>query len=100
MKYEIEDGTRKLIESVVSRHLDGHELVSCNIVGDIDGDGGHSIEIGLRYKYSKRPIDPAKSLDMLGSLSDALLEAGDARFPYLEHFFDDKQQIKNVELAC
>ena len=100
MKYEIEPKTRMLIESVVSRYIDGHHVQPCNIVGDIDGDGVHSIEIGLCYEYSERPIDPAKSLDMLSALSSALVCAGDNRFPFLKHYFDDKQQIKNAHFAC
>ena len=96
----IDDKTKKLIESVVVSHLDGHEIEPCNIVVDVDDDGMECLEVGLCYKLSAKPVDPAKSLDMLSALRDALVAAGDARVPYVEHYFDDNQQIKGMQRAC
>ncbi len=100
MKYEADEQTKELIESVVRKHLDGHEIEPCNIVIDVDDDDVESIEVGLCYKLSSRPVDPAKSLDMLSAISRALLDSGDRRTPYVEHYFDDNQEIKGVRRAC
>lgn len=100
MKLEAELATRTLIENVVKQYLDGHEIDPCNIFVEYDEDGDQCISVGLYYKFSRKPVDPANSLAMLGAIRDALVEAGDQRFPYVEHYFDDKQEIKGARRAC
>ena len=100
MKWEPDEQTRNLIEAVVAEHLDGHDIEPCNIAIDVDDEGHESIEVGLCYKLSASPVDPAKSLDMLSAIRDALVAAGDWRVPYVEHYFDDKQEIKGMRRAC
>ena len=100
MKYQVDEKTRNLIEGVVSSHLDGHEIEPCNIFIEIDEDGVESIVVGLRYKLSTSPVDPARTLDMLSAISEALVNAGNWRVPYVENDFDDKQEIKVMQRAC
>ncbi len=100
MKFEADTETRALIENVVKQYLDGHEIEPCNIYVELDAEGDQSIAVGLCYKYSQKPVDPAKSLAMLSAIRDALVEAGDLRIPYVEHYFDDQQEIKGARRAC
>ena len=100
MRRQVDDRTRALIETVVSKFLDGHEIQTCDIYAEVDDDGVENIMIDLAYKLSAKPVDPAKSLDMLSEMWDTLVQFGDTRFPYVEHHFDDKQQIKGMQRAC
>ncbi len=100
MKFQIEGDTRVLIEKVVAEHLDGHEIEPCQIVVDVDDDGSQSIEVGLCYKFSSHPVDPAKTLDMLSAITHALIASGDFRIPYVEHYFEHDQPIKGEQRAC
>ena len=100
MRRQVDDRTRTLIESVVSKYLDGHEIQACNIHAEVDDDGVENLVIDLAYKLSAKPVDPARSLDMLSEMGDSLMQSGDSRFPYVEHHFDDKQQIKGMQRAC
>ena len=100
MKLEADLATRILIEGVVKQYLDGHEIAPCNIFVEYDEDGDQCLSVDLNYKLSSKPVDPANSLAMLGAIRDALVEAGDQRIPYVEHCFDDKQEIKGARRAC
>ena len=75
----IEKRTKSIIERVVMSHRDGHKIEPCNISAGFDDDSQEIISVGLRYKLSRRPIDPVKTLAMQSAIRDALIKAGDLR---------------------
>ena len=99
MRKNVDAATRKLIETVVAQHLDGHDIHPKDIFIETDEDGVESFSIKLAYEFSDRPVNPAVSLDMQVAISDSLQRAGDRRFPYVDYEFDDRQLIKSRQLA-
>jgi hypothetical protein len=95
----IEPATRQLIEDIVSRHQNGYEIEPCYIRAEVDRDDTPYIAVGLRYKLSAKPVESRHTIELMGAISDGLLNAGEERFPNVENYFDDKQQIKGMPRA-
>ena len=98
-KDKIEPAIIKLIEDVVAGHQNGYEIEPCYIRAEVDRDDAPYIAVGLRYKLSARMIEPAHTIGMMGALSNALLNAGEERFPVVDNYFDEKQSIKGMPRA-
>lgn len=100
MRYAADAETRRTIEEIVSRFLDGHDAEPCNIFVRVDDDGEETIEIGVCYRFSERPVDTEFTYNMSVEISKALMEKGDSRTPYLRTYFDPDQSIKGFKRAC
>jgi hypothetical protein len=95
-----EPETEAIVREVVGNHLDESAIEPCNIFIEIDDDNTPYVRVGLCYKLSDLPIDPARSLELLSELQDALVAANDFRTPIIDHYFDDRQTIRGFDRAC
>ncbi len=97
---EISDETKALIEDVVRDHLNGFNVSPCEIVSFENHDGEASISVGICYLDAAKAISPTITIKLVTELRAKLVDAGDQRFPYVRHYFQEEQEIVGVEHAC
>jgi len=89
--------TAKEIENIVNRVLServgtyGFNGASVHVGQDHDGDEALFIE--ARYAHTDREIDPGAFYGLTSAVRAALAHAGEDRFPYIRHRFDERQRV-------
>jgi hypothetical protein len=98
-KWTISDGTRLLIEATVRGHLAGYDVDPCEIVAVFD-EGDTGISVGICYRSAGPPIHPSLTVLLLRELRRKLVDAGDERMPFVEHYYDKDQKFEGLRRAC
>jgi hypothetical protein len=83
-----------LIERTVQESMHAFGLKSVEARAKEDHAGDPAIFVEARYDLSPIPVDTMVIVDLTGILRGRLWEAGEKRFPYIRHRFDERQEVR------
>lgn len=87
----------KQVTDIVNRVLDervgAFGFSEANVKGGYDHDGDEALFIDARYDHTEQEIDAGAFYGLTGAVREALAAAGEHRFPYIRHHFDERQRV-------
>jgi hypothetical protein len=92
--FALGDELRNEIRQLVRAKLGKLRIRDVEIRPGYDYDGDQVIYVDVYYELSDQAIDPEVTLEALVALKNGLSRAGEDRFPYLRHHFDEHQKVK------
>jgi hypothetical protein len=93
LRRTVPDDVKAEIVSVITTRSAPVTVARCEILVDDDHDGEEAIFVDVWHPLSALPINSRMLLNIQFDVQQSLLKAGDDRFPYLRHHFDDAQQF-------
>jgi len=86
---KVEDTVRSLFRDQLGRY--GFERAEIHAGQDHSGDP--ALFIDAYYNLSREPLETLTLLRLLTELRNRLIRAGERRFPYVRHHFNEQQQV-------
>jgi hypothetical protein len=91
---KISEATEREIQNIVAAMLKDYSVTVCGIEPGEDSGGNDAIFVNLCYALSEREIDPGLTAKLRATVRERLLELDEERFPYILHYFDEKQKVR------
>lgn len=82
-----DDEVRSLADDVLGRSLGPRGFIEAEVRSGVDHDGEPALFVTAKFRLGSGPISGQEAIDARSALSDALLERGERRFPYLIHHY-------------
>lgn len=91
-----DEEVRSIADGVLHETLGPFGYTKVLVRSGFDHDGDPALFLRAHFKPGSGPVPGKPSSTALSALSDALFAKGEARFPYLRHFYPDDEFPENV----
>lgn len=83
----------EVVNSVLAERVGDYGFSGATVREDVDHDGDEALFIEARYALTESDIDAGAFYGLTSAVRAALAEAGEDRFPYIRHRFDERQRV-------
>lgn len=88
----IDEKVTGAVEAVLKARMGRFGFTRARVRAGEDNGGDPALFIDVEYAYSEKPVDVRATVGLTTEMRDALEDAGEYRFPYIRHHFDERQQ--------
>lgn len=83
----------EIVNRVLTERVGAYGFNGATVRVGQDHDGDEALFIEARYAHTDREIDPGAFYGLTSVVRGALAAAGEDRFPYIRHRFDERQRV-------